>query len=124
MGRCLVGRQWLRGLYATRAGENSDARASASAQGPHPVGDGLSDFVWRIFLNEMDPCHSLFGQCRPATDEVEQPIKIVDPTLAKVAARQDSSDQRGGLSRVGSAIEKPARWMLARPERFPSRRMS
>src|SRR5215468_5017033 len=45
-----------------------------SAQRSHPVDDGLSDFVRRIFLNEMDPRHLLLGQRWPPPDEVDEPF--------------------------------------------------
>ena len=36
-------------------------KSAKSARRSHPVDDGLSDFVGRIFLNEMDPRHRLLG---------------------------------------------------------------
>src|SRR5215471_17228563 len=55
-------------------------RCTTSAQLPHPAGDGLSDLVRRIFLNEMDPRHCLLGQRWPPADEVDQPIIGEDRT--------------------------------------------
>src|SRR5215467_3598766 len=51
-----------------------------SAQRPYPAGDGPSDLVRRIFLNEMDARHRLLGQRWPPTDEVDQLITGEDRT--------------------------------------------
>jgi hypothetical protein len=44
---------------------------TASAQRPHPAGDGPSDLIGRIFLEEMDSRDRRLGLRWPAADEVE-----------------------------------------------------
>src|SRR5215470_2828935 len=42
-----------------------------SAQRLHPVGNGVTDLVWRIFLNKMDTLDGHFDLCRPLADGIE-----------------------------------------------------
>src|SRR5215469_5950300 len=56
----------------------SAARSSAwlglrlvPAQRLHPVGNGVADLVWRIFLDKMDTLHGHFDLCRPLADGIE-----------------------------------------------------
>src|SRR5262245_48142403 len=43
----------------------------ASREALHPAGNGPPDFIWRIFLEEMDPRDRNLGLRGPRTDGVE-----------------------------------------------------
>src|SRR5215467_14854217 len=64
-----------------------------SAQRPYPAGDGPSDLVRRIFLDEMDSRHRLLGQRWPPADEVDQRIIGEDRT------RLSLQEQLGHIAR-------------------------
>src|SRR5262245_61776739 len=44
---------------------------SVSAQRLHPVRNGVTDLVWRIFLDKMDTFDGHFDLCRPLADGIE-----------------------------------------------------